>query len=131
MAEELSLDNILTSSEVDNLFVDNDPEPKEDTSKETSPESTEETDTTEVNSEEDTEEQPESVGSEEEIEEQEDTASEGNTSPKFYSSIAKAFAEEGIFPDLDEESISKIETPEDFRALIEDQIQAGLDERQQ
>ena len=131
MAEELSLDNILTSSEVDNLFIDNDPEHKEDTSKEESPESTEETNTTEVNSEEDTEKQPESVGSEEEIEEQEDTASEGNTSPKFYSSIAKAFAEEGIFPDLDEESISKIKTPEDFRALIEDQIQAGLDERQQ
>lgn len=131
MAEELSLDNILTSSEVDNLFIDNDPEHKEDTSKEESPESIEETNTTEVNSEEDTEKQPESVGSEEEIEEQEDTASEGNTSPKFYSSIAKAFAEEGIFPDLDEESISKIKTPEDFRALIEDQIQAGLDERQQ
>lgn len=38
--------------------------------------------------------------------------------------------EEGIFPDLDEESYSKIKEPEDFRDLIEQQIKAGLDERQ-
>ena len=48
MAEELSLDNILTSSEVDNLFIDNDPEHKEDTSKEESTESIEETNTTDT-----------------------------------------------------------------------------------
>ena len=38
--------------------------------------------------------------------------------------------EEGIFPDLDDESYSKIKEPEDFRDLIEQQIKAGLDERQ-
>jgi hypothetical protein len=37
--------------------------------------------------------------------------------------------EEGIFPDLDDDIISKVETPEDFRDLIDKQIQAGLDER--
>ena len=38
--------------------------------------------------------------------------------------------EEGIFPDLDEETLSEVKTPEDFRDLVEKQIQAGLDERQ-
>jgi len=38
--------------------------------------------------------------------------------------------EEGIFPDLDDEAIDKIVEPEDFRELVEKQIQAGLDEAQ-
>lgn len=136
--EELSLDNILTGSEIENLFVDGDT-PQEDSlefaekESEDSPEEKTEKkeETTEVNVDNLFTEKPESVGSGDIIEEKEDANhSEGNTSPKFYSSIAKAFAEEGIFPNLDEESISKVETSEDFRALIEDQIKAGLDERQ-
>ncbi|MGN0144703.1 MAG: hypothetical protein ACI398_06950 [Clostridium sp.] len=47
-----------------------------------------------------------------------------------YSSIAKAFAEEGIFPDLDDESASKIKTPEDLRDLVEERIKSEFDERQ-
>lgn len=134
--EELSLDNILTSSEVENLFVD------DDTSQEPVPEDTgkekeEKPEEGEKKKEETTEvnvnllfAEPESVGSGD-IEEKEDTDSDkGGTSPKFYSSIAKAFAEEGIFPDLDEDTISKVETPEDLRGLIDKQIKAGLDERQ-
>ena len=74
--------------------------------------------------------EPESVGSED-VEEKEDTSPDkGSTSPKFYSSIAKAFAEEGIFPDLDEDTISKVETPEDLRKLVDEQIKASLDEKQ-
>ena len=38
--------------------------------------------------------------------------------------------EEGIFPDLDDESYSKIKSPEDFRDLVEQQIKSGLEERQ-
>ena len=38
--------------------------------------------------------------------------------------------EEGIFPDLEDDSLSKITEAEDFRDLIEQQIKAGLDERQ-
>lgn len=38
--------------------------------------------------------------------------------------------EEGIFPDLDDETIQGASTPEDFRELIDAQINAGLDERQ-
>lgn len=38
--------------------------------------------------------------------------------------------EEGIFPALDDEGLSKVKDPEDFRDLIDQQIKAGLDERQ-
>lgn len=74
---------------------------------------------------------PESVGSGEHKDNKEDTTSdEGGTSPDFFSSIANAFAEEGIFPDLDEETIKGIKTAEDFRKAINEQIKAGLDEQQ-
>lgn len=135
--EELSLDNILTGSEIENLFVDDNTSQEsvpEDTGKkkEDKPEEGEEKkekETTEVNVD-SLFTEPGSVGSGD-TEEKEDTdPDKGGTSPKFYSSIAKAFAEEGIFPDLDEEAISKVETPEDFRDLVEQQIKAGLDERQ-
>ena len=130
---ELSLDNILTDSEIENLFVDEEPEQdstsedvtenKEDKSKEDKEETTE-VDVDSLFTE------PESVGSEDTKEKEDTDSDKGSTSPKFYSSIAKAFAEEGIFPDLDEDIISKVETPEDFRELIDKQIKAGLDERQ-
>lgn len=134
--EELSLDNILTGNEVENLFVDSDP-PIESNNEEVekSESNTEKTDkekdATEVNVNSLFTDEPESVGSEEDNKEKEDTdSSKGSTSPKFYSSIAKAFAEEGIFPDLNEEDISKVDTPEGLRDLIEQQIQASLGERQ-
>lgn len=78
---------------------------------------------------------PESVGSEEDnqVKDKEDTTSEeGGTSPKtnFYSSIASALKDEGILPDLDDDLVKKVETPEDFAEAIEKQIQARLDERQ-
>ena len=138
MEEELSMDNILSADEIEGLFEDQeiqDTQPKEneentDENQENNNEETEET--TEVTTE-DKSEKPEGVGSEDNIEEQEDTTSnKSGSSPKnnFYSSIAKAFAEEGIFPDLDDESASKIKTPEEFRDLIEDRIKSELDERQ-
>lgn len=134
--EELSLDNILTGSEIENLFVDEEtqePVPEDiGKEKEDKPEEgkeKKEKETTEVNVD-SLFTEPESVGSGD-TEEKEDTdPDKGSTSPKFYSSIAKAFAEEGIFPDLDEDTISKVETPEDLRELIDKQIKAGLDERQ-
>lgn len=134
--EELSLDNILTGSEIENLFVDEETQesaPEDaDKEKEDKPEEgkeKKEKETTEVNVN-SLFTEPESVGSED-VEEKEDTSPDkDSTSPKFYSSIAKAFAEEGIFPDLDEDSISKVETPEDLRKLIDKQIKASLDEKQ-
>ena len=138
MEEELSMDNILSADEIEGLFEDQEiqdtqPEENEENPDENQENNNEETEeTTEVTTE-NTSEKPEGVGSEDNIEEQEDTTSnKGGSSPKnnFYSSIAKAFAEEGIFPDLDDESASKIKTPEEFRDLIEDRIKSELDERQ-
>ena len=138
MEEELSMDNILSADEIEGLFEDQEiqdtqPEENEENPDENQGNNNKETEeTTEVTTE-NTSEKPEGVGSEDNIEEQEDTTSnKGGSSPKnnFYSSIAKAFAEEGIFPDLDDESASKIKTPEEFRDLIEDRIKSELDERQ-
>lgn len=130
--EELSLDNILTSNDIENLFEDEvtqDPAPDNVGTEEDS-DKKKEIETTEVNVDSLFTDKPESVGSEDKEEKEDTDFDKGSTSPKFYSSIAKAFAEEGIFPDLDEETISKVNTPEDFRDLVESQIKAGLDERQ-
>lgn len=139
MEEELSLDNILGAEEIENLFVEDGetqgtPPVNEEPPKKKEEPSKDKEETTEVvdvdNLFTDT---PESVGSgKENTEEKEDTIPKGDgTSPKnFYSSIAKALKEEGIFPDLDDEGLSKVKDPEDFRDLIDQQIKAGLDERQ-
>lgn len=140
MEEELSLDNILGADEIENLFVD------DEETQETPPvnEETSEKDDKDKNKEETTEvvdvdtlftEEPESVGSgKEDNKEKEGTESdkEKGTSPKnnFYSSIAKALKEEGIFPDLNDETADKIKAPEDFAEAVEKQIQARFDERQ-
>ena len=139
MEEELSLDNILGAEEIENLFVEDEdtqetppangepPEREEELDKDKK-EATEVVDVDNLFTN-----TPESVGSgKENTEEKEDTTPKGDgTSPKnFYSSIAKALKEEGIFPDLDDEGLSKVKDPEDFRDLIDQQIKAGLDERQ-
>ena len=140
MEEELSLDNILGADEIENLFVD-DEETQETPS---ANEETFEKEDKDKNKEETTEvvdvdtlftEEPESVGSgKKDNKEKEGTESdkEKGTSPKnnFYSSIAKALKEEGIFPDLDDETADKIKAPEDFAEAVEKQIQARFDERQ-
>lgn len=138
MEEELSLDNILGAEEIDNLFVedadtqDTSPTNEEPSEKEKELDNDKEETTEVVDVDDLFTDTPESVGSgKESIEEKEDTTSKGSgTSPKnFYSSIAKALKEEGIFPDLEDESLTKVKDPEDFRDLIDQQIKAGLDER--
>lgn len=137
--EELSLDNILGAEEIENLFVEDEdtqdtpPANGEPPKKEEEPDKDKEETTEVVDVDNLFTEKPESVGSgKENTEEKEDTTPKGDgTSPKnFYSSIAKALKEEGIFPDLDDEGLSKVKDPEDFRDLIDQQIKAGLDERQ-
>ena len=139
MEEELSLDNILGAEEIENLFVEDgetqgtppangEPPKKEEEPSKDKEETTEVVDVDNLFTD-----TPESVGSgKENTEEKEDTTPKGDgTSPKnFYSSIAKALKEEGIFPDLDDDGLSKVKDPEDFRDLIDQQIKAGLDERQ-
>ena len=134
----LSINNILSPDEVNDLFDDNNAEEEvvEQTTESTEEKQEKETknETTEVNVDTLFTEEPESVGSgDDDNEEKEDTTPEKDgTSPKtnFYSSIAKALKEEGIFPDLDDEVVSNTKKAEDFRDLIEQQIKAGFDERQ-
>ena len=141
MIGELSEDLIMTGDEVDveNLFSDDGgeeetqvtpPAPEEKEEKEI-----EKTTEEEEISPDDLFDNPESVGSgKDNQEEEEDTQSEKDkgTSPKtnFYSSIASALKEEGIFPDLDDDTLNGIKTPEDFAEAVEKTVQARLDERQ-
>lgn len=132
--EGLNLDNILDEDAL-SLFNDDVETPGTEESNQEDNDSKQEN-TTEVDP--DTlfdGEEPESVGSDENNEEQEDAHSTkgGSTSPKtdFFSSIAEAFAEEGILPNLDEETIKGIKTPEDFRKAIDDYIKSELNEQQQ
>jgi hypothetical protein len=140
MEEELSFDNILGADDIENLFAEDDPQEnpqskentKEETKEEKENKENKENETTEVDVN-DLFADPESVGSgktdkvKEEPESQKDSTSPKNN---FYSSIAKALKDEGIFPDLDDETANKATTPEDFRDLIEQQIKAEFDERQ-
>lgn len=130
--EGLSLDNIMTGEEAAALF---DPEAKQEEIEETSSKNSDENkkeskETTEV-VDVDTlfTDKPESVGSEDH-KGKEDAPSKEETSPNFYSSIAKTFAEDGVFQDLNDEAISKVKDAESFMDLVEEQIQSKLDERQ-
>ena len=141
MEETLSLDNILEADEIENLFVDDEetqetPPANEETSEEEDKDKNKEEATEVVDVDALFTEEPESVGSgkEDDTREKEGTESDKDkgTSPKnnFYSSIAKALKEEGIFPDLDDEITNNIKAPEDFAEAVEKQIQAKFDERQ-
>ena len=132
MERDLSLDNILTDEDISSLFEDDNIE--ETSSDETDDNKTKEDNkTTEVNVDELFTE-PESVGRENNNnEEQEDTndPNDDGASPNFFSSIAAALVDEGVFPDLNEDEISQIKGPEDFRDLIDRQIKSGIDEANQ
>lgn len=127
----------MSGEDIENLFTDTEEQHSEPPVEEGSEaKEIKEQDTTEVNVDELFTE-PESVSSgkkedNQEIKEDTDPSNKVGSSPKtnFYSSIAKALQEEGIFPDLDEDSVKKIATPEDFAKTIESTIQSKFDERQ-
>lgn len=128
--EELDLNNILEADEIEDLFSN---EVIEETQPDEKQGKQEKEVTTEVNVDTLFADKPESVSGEDEDKGTEDTESDKDTSssPKnFYSSIAKALKEEGIFPDLDDASLDSIKTPEDFAEVTEKQIQAKFDDRQ-
>lgn len=142
--EGLDFDNILGGEEIDNLFVKPEESATEEKEKPASSEKEDEGEDSD-NDEKTTEavnpetlfegEQSESVGSgKEDNKEKEEPESDDDAgaSPNdnFYSSIASALTEEGIFPDLDEDSIKGVKTAEDFRDVVQKQIEAGLDEAQ-
>lgn len=133
--EGLDMDNILSPDEVESLFTSDGSEETQVTPPEQQEEEKPTTEVPEVNPDELFTEKPESVGSEKvDTQGKEDTTSkeETGTSPKtnFYSSIASALKEEGILSALDEETLSKIQTPEDFAEAMENELKAKLDERQ-
>lgn len=132
--EELDLSNILSPEEVENLF-----EREEGETQETPPDPKEEKkdnkETTEVQVNADDLFESESVGSgKEDKQGKEDTTPDGSgTSPKktnFYSSIASALKEDGIFQNLDDEKASEIKDAESFAQAIRDEVAAQFDERQ-
>lgn len=136
----LSFDNILGDDEISSLLFEEgtqeetpqkEKEKEKETEKETEEEETDDDDTAEVDPD-NMFGEPESVGSEEDIQgnKEETTKQKSSTSSDFFSSIATAFVEEGLFPDLDEETISKIKTAQDLSDAIKEQMKAGLDEQQ-
>ena len=147
--EALSFDNILGENEIETLFTD--PEDNEvvdepthteeeviDTPDSDGDKQKEKNKTTEVVDPETLfeEETPESVGSGKDKEGKGDTVTDeepDGTSPNdnFYSSIANALAVDGIFPNLDDETVKKAVDAESFSDLIEAEINARFDEKQQ
>lgn len=128
--EELDLNNILSPTEAEALFAE-DPKTEERETEQKEEKNTAE----ETPREEELFGGPESVGSgKEDSKEKEDTTAEKpGSSPKktnFYSSIASAFKEDGIFPDLDDDTVDGIKDAESFAEVMEKQIQAKFDERQ-
>lgn len=145
--EALSFDNILGEQEIDTLFTDPEDNDVQEEHKETEEEEADTSDsddkkqkekdnTTEDVDPEDLFEDktPESVGSGKDNEGKEGTAPDNDadgTSPNnFYSSIANACAVDGIFPNLDDETIKKAVDAESFSNLIEAEINARFDEKQ-
>lgn len=131
--EELDLNNILSPEEMDNLFneegsetQETPPDPKEDDKKNK--------ETTEVQVDAEDLFESESVGSgKEDKQGKEDTSPDGTgTSPKtnFYSSIASALKEDGIFQNLDDDKAKEIKDAESFAQAIRDEVSAQFDERQ-
>ena len=146
--EALSFDNILGENEIEILFTD--PEDNEVVDEPTHTEEEEVIDTPDSDKQKEKnkttevvdpetlfeEETPESVGSGKDKEGKGDTVTDeepDGTSPNdnFYSSIANALAVDGIFPNLDDETVKKAVDAESFSDLIEAEINARFDEKQQ
>ena len=134
---EFNFNDILSEEEVSSLFSDENDDlqgtPPDDKKEKEQDNSTTEVDVDDIFGNEDDSESPESVGSEENKQDKEGTSSTNDgTSPNnnFYSSIAKALKEDGTLPDLDDDTLDKVETAEDFAEVIESQIKARLDEKQ-
>lgn len=145
--EALSFDNILGEQEIETLFTDPEDNDVQKEHKETEEGEVKTLDSDDKkqkekdNTTEDVDPEnlfedkaPESVGSGKDNEGKEDTAPDNDadgTSPNnFYSSIANACAVDGIFPNLDDETIKKAVDAESFSNLIEAEINARFDEKQ-
>ncbi len=131
--EGLSLDNILTDNDIDNLFVeDNNSSTDTQQDVQETEEKEEKSDTAEVDVNTLFDDSSESVGSEEKQDiEKEDTDSKQSGTSPIYSSIAKALKEEGVFPDLEDDTLKGLNSPEDFVNMFQDQVDKRLNYQQQ
>lgn len=144
MGEDLNFDNILNEQDIDTLFSspddyaesgDVDSSTAEDSD---DAENKDEKQSTDAVAPEDVfgDERQEDVGSEDKKDnkEAEDTTADtdGGLSPNqnFYSSFANALAVDGIFPNLDEETIKKVDSAEGLGDLINAEVDARLDAQQ-
>ena len=128
------IDGLLSDEEAEKLFNEESDTPPENEDNGGEEKDLEEETNAEDAGVDETPDEPEKVGKEKDEntdEETEDAApeNEGGSSPNvFYSSIANALKDDGIFPDLDDETIKGIKGPEDFGELFEREIQSRLDE---
>lgn len=126
--EELQLDNILSEDEAASLFGDDNT--TEENSENQENDNNKTTETIDPNNL--FEEESESVGSVDHQEQEDPDLNEGqgaSPSKSIYSSIAKDLRDDGVFLDLDDQTIASIESSDDLYKVLEEQIQAKMDAR--
>lgn len=133
--EELSLENILGEDQIEGLGLDGKETPREETKEDAPKENFEKenntSESTEVNPDElFTEDKPESVSSGEEKGKEDTESTSGSTSHTFYSSIANALVEDGVFQSFSKDDVKKVDTADDFALLISKEVESRLDETQ-
>lgn len=131
--EGLGLDNMLGAEEVEKLFSgEAETVEQEEAPEEKEKEKNEET--AEVDFSDLLGNQSEGVGSEKKSEgtgeAPESTNDTGAPTTNLFSSIAKALRDEGVFPDLSDDTLKDIKDAEGFRKLFDDQVSSSLTERQ-
>lgn len=135
--EDLSLDNILSGEEVENLFADTsevddierDNQTTEDSEKKDS-EDTERMESADPNPFADEAGEDSEEGGDETKDEEDTNSEESTASPNFYSSIAKALTEDGIFQNLDEEALKSVKDADTFKELVSKEVESQLDDVQ-
>ena len=136
--EGIGLDNMLGAEAVEKLFSDQAETAEETAGNEGNEDKPEENNETEETAEVDFSDllgnQPESVGSGGNTEGNGETPESGNDSgtpqTNLFSSIAKALRDEGVFPDLSDETLDKITDAATLRQMFVDENSKLLDERQ-
>lgn len=137
----IGLDNMLGAEEVEKMFSNTATQEEE-----TNPENKSEEETSESNNNSETEEtaevdfsdlfgnQPESVGGEKNTERNggapESSDGQGSPQKNLFSSIAKAVRDEGVFPDLSDDTINAVKDAATLKKLFDDQISNMFTEEQ-
>ena len=134
--EGIGLDNLLGAEEVEKLFSDGGKGEiiEEPQTEEKQPEASKDNNTAEVDFTDLLRSIPEEVGSERATEGNGETPKSKNDvgapNTNLFSSIAKALRDEGVFPDLSDETLQEIKDASGFRQLFDDEVSKSLSERQ-